>query len=198
MKCAKNPIVYQLWYNPGMGDVNLRRIKNNPWLKGIFLTAFIVLALWLAWSEKYAYTPDTTFTTITGEHLTLKALQGRPVLITFWATSCGICIKEIPQLIALHKQYHSLGLEIIAIAMAYDPPNRVVAMTHEQKLPYPVILDITAEHAQAFGRIWGTPTTFLIDQNSIVSKRVVGAFDFEDMQNRIEQLLKSTSTSPIG
>ena len=82
--------------------------------------------------------------------------------------------------------------------MVYDPPNRVVAMAKEQQLPYPVVLDITSEHAQAFGRIWGTPTTYLIDQNSIVSKKVVGAFDFVDMENRIEQLLKSTSPSPMG
>jgi peroxiredoxin len=198
MKCAKNPIVYQLWYNPGMGDVNLRRIKNNPWLKGLFFSALIVLALWLARSEKYTYTPDTSFTTIKGEHIALKALQGKPVLITFWATSCGICIREIPQLIDLYKQFHPQGLEIIAIAMAYDPPNRVVAMAHEHKLPYPVVLDITSDHAQAFGRIWGTPTTYLIDQNSIVSKKVVGAFDFADIHNRIERLLKSTSPSPMG
>jgi thiol-disulfide isomerase/thioredoxin len=194
-KCAKNPIVYQLWYNPGMVDVNLQRMKANPWLRGIFFIVLIALALWLVRSEKYAFTPNTTFTTITGKHLTLKDLQGKPVLITFWATSCGSCIREIPHLIALYHKFHQHGLEIIAVAMAYDPPDRVVAMTKELKLPYPIVLDITAEHGREFGRIWGTPTSLLLDPKGAVAKRVVGMFDPVDMQNQIERLLNTTSPS---
>ncbi|ESS72157.1 redoxin domain-containing protein [Methyloglobulus morosus KoM1] len=181
-----------------MGDINFGRMKSNPWLRGLLLTGLVVLALWMARSEKYTFSPNTTFTTITGKHLALKDLQGKPVLITFWATSCGSCIKEIPHLIALYKQFHQQGLEIIAVAMAYDPPDRVVAMAKELNLPYPIVLDITAEHARAFGRIWATPTTVLINPEGTLAKRVVGAFDPADMQNRIEQLLKSTSPSPIA
>lgn len=69
-------------------------------------------------------------------------LHGKPLIITFWATSCPSCVKEIPHLIALYEQYHPQGIEIIAIAMTYDPPNRVVSMTQEKKLPYHVVLDI--------------------------------------------------------
>jgi thiol-disulfide isomerase/thioredoxin len=150
----------------------------------------VSLALWMASGEKYSFTPETTFTTITGEQLTLKALQGKPVLVTFWATGCGSCIKEIPHLVSLYKQFHPQGLEIIAIAMVYDPPNRVVAMTNEQKLPYPVVLDIGSVHAKAFGRIWATPTTLLISPDGAIAKHDVGIFDLNDMGTRIEQLLK--------
>ncbi len=189
-KDAKNPIVYQLWYNRDMLDVNLQRVKTNPWLRGFMLIALIALALWMARSEKYTFTPKTTFTTITGKHLALQDLQGKPVLITFWATNCPSCIKEIPHLLALYQQFHPQGLEIIAIAMAYDPPNQVVAMTKERKLPYPVVLDLSSEHARAFGRVWATPTTLLIGGDGTVAKRVVGAFELTDMQNRIQHLLK--------
>lgn len=189
-KDAKNPLVYQLWYNRDMLELNSSRMKTKSWGKGILILMLISLALWMARSEKYTFTPDTTFTTITGERITLKALQGKPVLVTFWATSCPSCIKEIPHLVALYKQFHPKGLEIIAIAMVYDPPNRVVAMTHEQNLPYPIVLDITSEHAKAFGRVWATPTTLLISPDGSVAKRDIGAFDPNDMQTRIEQLLK--------
>jgi thiol-disulfide isomerase/thioredoxin len=191
MKCAKNPIVYQLWYNQDMLDVTLQGVKTNPWLRGLLLIALIALALWMARSEKYTFTPNTTFTTITGKHLALQDLQGKPVLITFWATSCGSCVKEIPHLIALYKQFHPQGLEIIAIAMVYDPPNQVVAMTNESKLPYPVVLDLNSEHARAFGRVWATPTTLLIGGDGKVAKHVVGAFDVTDMQYCIQHLLKT-------
>lgn len=189
-KDAKNPVFYQLWYNRDMLDVNLQSVKTNPWLRGVLLIGLIALALWMARSKLYSFTSETAFTTITGEHIVLKALHGKPVLVTFWATSCPSCIKEIPHLVTLYKQFHSRGLEIIAIAMAYDRPNQVVAMTREQKLPYLVVLDITSEYARQFGRVWATPTTLLIDQNGTVAKRKIGAFELMDMQARIEQLLK--------
>jgi peroxiredoxin len=189
-KVAKNPIVYQLWYNPGMLDMILKRMKTNLWARSLLVLLLISLALWMARSKTYSFTPDTTFTTITGEQITLKTFHGNPVLITFWAARCPSCVKEIPHLIALYKQFHPQGLEIIAIAMTYDPPNQVVAMTKERKLPYHVVLDITSEYARAFGRVWATPTTLLISPDGTIAKREVGAFDLTDMQTRIEHLLK--------
>lgn len=165
-------------------------MKIKVWAKRSGILVLILLAFWLARTDRYRFTPDTTFTTITGESFNLQSLQGRPVLITFWATSCGICVREIPDLIALYRDFHSLGLEIIAIAMTYDAPNRVVAMSEEYKLPYPIVLDLTASHAQAFGHVWATPTTFLLDSKGVVTQRTVGAFDAADLKSRIQQLLK--------
>jgi len=165
-------------------------MKTGIWAKRSVALILILLAVWLTRLDRYSFTPDTSFTTISGETITLKALQGKPVLVTFWATSCGNCIKEIPDLVALYRQFHPMGLEIIAIAMAYDPPNQVVAMANEQQLPYPVVLDLSSGHAKAFGNIWGTPTTLLLDPKGIVAKLKVGRFDLADMQVSIQQLLK--------
>jgi peroxiredoxin len=165
-------------------------MKTNPWAKGLLLFLLISLALWMARGKTYSYTPETTFTTITGEQIVLKTLRGKPVLVTFWATSCPSCVKEIPHLIALYDRFHPQGFEIIAITMAYDPPSHVVAMTKERKLPYHVVLDVTSGHAKAFGRIWATPTTLLISPDGAIAKREVGAFDLTEMESRIEHLLK--------
>ena len=51
-------------------------------------------------------TPNVTFTAITGKKIALKELRGKPVIVTFWATDCPGCIKEIPHLIDLYTQYH--------------------------------------------------------------------------------------------
>ncbi len=93
-------------------------------------------------------------------------------------------------MIALYNQFHPQGFEVIAVAMAYDKPNHVVAMTKENKLPYRVVLDINGKHAKAFGRVWATPTTVLIGPDGTVSKSIIGAFDLTAMQTRIQQLLK--------
>jgi peroxiredoxin len=132
--------------------------------------------------------PDVTFTTITGKKIALKDLRGKPVIITFWATDCPGCIKEIPHLIDLYTQYHKQGLEIIAVAMYYDPPNHVVTMAEDQHLPYHVALDLKAEHAHAFGDVQLIPTTFLITPDGLIALKKTGAFDPAEIKTRIETL----------
>ena len=132
--------------------------------------------------------PDETFTTITGKKIALKELRGKPVIITFWATDCPACIKEIPHLLDLYKQYHKQGLEIIAVAMYYDPPNHVVSMTNDLQLPYNVALDLNAEHAHAFGDVQLIPSIFLISPDGLIDLKKTGAFDPVEMKSHIETL----------
>jgi peroxiredoxin len=134
--------------------------------------------------------PDVTFTTLTGKKITLKELRGKPVIVTFWATDCPACIKEIPDLIDLYTQYHKQGLEIMAVAMYYDPPNHVVTLTESLQLPYNVALDLQTEHAHAFGDVQLIPSTFLISPDGLIALKKTGAFDPTEMKTRIETLLK--------
>ena len=137
-----------------------------------------------------AKAPDVIFSTITGKKIALKDFRGKPVIVTFWATDCPACIKEIPHLIDLYTQYHQQGLEIIAVAMVYDPPNHVVTMTEDLQLPYNVALDLNAEIAHAFGDVHLTPSTFLISPDGLCALQKTGAFDPAEMKTRIETLLK--------
>jgi peroxiredoxin len=134
--------------------------------------------------------PDVIFTTITGKKIALEALRGKPVIVTFWATDCPSCIKEIPYLIDLYTQYHQQGLEIIAVAMYYDPPNHVVTLTQDQQLPYHVALDLTAEIAHAFGDIQLIPSTFLITPDGLIAIKKTGNFDPAEIKTLIETLTK--------
>jgi peroxiredoxin len=133
--------------------------------------------------------PDAVFTTIQGEKIVLKNLRGKPVLVTFWATDCPSCVKEVNDFIELYQQFHAQGLEIIAVAMYYDPPNHVVEMTQAKQIPYHVALDLQAKHAYDFGQIQLTPTTLLINPQGLIVLRKTGRFELADMQQRIQQLL---------
>ena len=104
----------------------------------------LLLLISIGCSKTITSAPDVTFTTLTGQKITLNGLRGKPVIVTFWATDCPSCIKEIPDLIDLYSQYHSSGLEMIAVAMYYDPPNHVVDMTKAKQLPYNVALDLNS------------------------------------------------------
>lgn len=153
---------------------------------GLLLSLLILISC----SKTITSAPDVTFTTITGQKIALKDLRGKPVIVTFWATDCPACIEEIPDLIDLYTQYHASGLEMVAVAMAYDPPSHVVDMTKAKQLPYNVALDLKSEHAEAFGGIMFTPSTFLIAPDGSVVTKKIGLFDLASMKTNIESLLK--------
>lgn len=162
-------------------------------LKYIGLALFMASILWLGSRVHEAdriVAPDVTFATITGNKIALKELRGKPVIVTFWATDCPACIEEMPHLLDFYRQYHERGLEMIAVAMYYDPPSHVVSMTHAKQLTYHVALDTTAGLAQAFGDVKLTPTTFLISPDGKIDGHNIGAIDTEKMKTRLETLLK--------
>lgn len=133
--------------------------------------------------------PDVSFKTITNRDIGLRNLQGRPVIVTFWATDCPPCIEEIPHWVELYRQFHPRGLELIAVAMYYDPPSHVVEMSKIKQLPYPVALDLKAEHSKAFGGVMLTPTTFLISPQGDIVLKKLGLFDPKTLGKKIEQML---------
>lgn len=133
--------------------------------------------------------PNITINTITGEQFSIASLKGKPVLITFWATDCPGCIKEIPHLKALHADYAAKGVRIIAIAMQHDRAEHVIAMTKDRELPYTIALDPMGDAAKAFGDVRLTPTTFLLTADSSIAMQKLGAFDEKLMRKQLDQLL---------
>ncbi len=152
--------------------------------------ALIGLLLIPIWHKSPA--PQQIFTTITGQQLNLQKMQGHPVIVTFWATDCPACVKEIPHLIDLYQQYHTQGLEVIAISMFYDPPSHVVAMSEAMQIPYPIVLDIQGKHAKAFNQVKLTPNTFVINAAGEIDKQIIGPFDPAALQTEIELLLRGS------
>ncbi len=136
-------------------------------------------------------TPDTTFSTITGKRITLHDLHGKPVIVTFWATDCASCLKEIPHFVELYQQYHARGLEVIAVAMPYNPPNRVLELSNSLHLPYDVALDMQSENALAFGDVALTPTTFLIAPDGSIATQKIGMIDLDATKAQILAMLNN-------
>lgn len=162
-------------------------------LKEIALGLFIILLLggagylWLTPSGMQE-APAITVTTLDGQSVTLSSLEGRPVLVTFWATTCPGCVKEMPHLIDLHRELGPKGLEIVAIAMAYDPPEQVRELARQKQLPYTVAID-DGSAAVAFGDVKLTPTSFLIDPQGRIVQQKLGEMDMEQLRIRILGML---------
>lgn len=133
--------------------------------------------------------PDISLLTVDGETLLLASLRGRPLLVTFWATTCTSCVREIPHLVKLYNELSPSGLEIIGIAMHHDPPDQVLTMRRTRNIPYPVALDLQAEAARAFGNVRVTPTSFLIAPDGRIMYRKIGALDMPLLRQAILAML---------
>ena len=78
---------------------------------------------------------DVNFIGVAGERFTMSSLKGKVVLVNFWATSCTVCVSEMPKIVQTHEKYRSQGLETVAVAMSYDPPDRSGFRHRQQSAP---------------------------------------------------------------
>lgn len=133
--------------------------------------------------------PDVRFVTITGQQVSMQDLRGKIVLVNFWATTCPGCVAEMPKLIETYNRYHKQGFEVVAVAMAYDPPNQVANYAQKNGLPFPVALDLQGQVATAFNEVQLTPTSFVIDQQGRIVRNVVGELDFKALHAMLDEQL---------
>ena len=100
----------------------------------------------------------------------------RPVLLSFWATSCPPCVREVPILNALHRELQARGLDVVAVAMPYDPPANVFAFTQRLQVAYPVAFDLHGAAVRRF-EIDAIPHTVLLDRTGKIAWRHLGLLD---------------------
>jgi peroxiredoxin len=136
--------------------------------------------------------PHVAYTLLDGTPANTAELQGKVVMVNFWATTCAVCIQHMPQMVATHSMFSGRGLHTLAVAMSYDPPAFVVDFAQRKQLPFSVVIDNTGSVARGYGDIQGTPTTLLINKQGRIVKRYVGEPDFKELQQRIDRLLKES------
>jgi thiol-disulfide isomerase/thioredoxin len=160
-------------------------------LVAVLLAGACLVAAWV-WSQPRLPEPpsDLTLRTLQGESLELGELRGKVAMVAFWATSCEVCLREMPQLVALHEDFGKRGFTLIAVAMPYDPAYLVAQYATTRRLPFAVALDLNGEAVAGFGGVPGTPTAFVVARDGRVVERIVGAPDFARLRARIESELR--------
>lgn len=161
------------------------------WLKPLVIFTIIAALATAGFFSLYSKeaAPRVGFTDITGQKITMDEMRGKVVMINFWATSCVTCIKEMPALTETYLKYNAKGLDFIAVAMNYDPPNYVLNYAKTRQLPFRVALDPQGQIAKAFGDVQLTPTTFVIDKKGNIIKRYVGEPEFAELHKLLEEAL---------
>jgi len=135
--------------------------------------------------------PDFSWHDSTGKRITFAEFsKGKPVLVNFWATWCGPCIAETPDLVKINEEFKSKGALVIGISADRDDDalNLVSEFTKEKNVKYPVVID-NGDLQEAFGGLRGYPTSFYIDKKGKVVKKLLGLQTKEKFASEFKALL---------
>jgi len=101
--------------------------------------------------------------------------KGRPFIVNFWATWCGPCRREIPDMIKVYNDYQSQGLEIVAISLDdARTVSRVPAFVDRYRIPW-IVLYGDEKVVKEFELGSSIPTTLFFDANGNEVNRLIGA-----------------------
>jgi len=132
--------------------------------------------------------PDFTINTPEDTPFSLSELKGKVVVIDFWASWCGPCRRENPEMVKLYKQLHPKGVEFLGVSLDKNKDAWLKAIT-DDGLVWNHVSDLkywNSKVAKMYG-INGIPATVLIDQNGvIVAKKIFG----EELKTAIEKLIQ--------
>ncbi|MGJ3238516.1 MAG: cytochrome c biogenesis protein CcdA [Anaerolineae bacterium] len=119
------------------------------------------------------FAPNFEFVTLDGEASSLQALRGDVVLINFWGTWCGPCIREMPDLQEVYDQYADKGFIILGLATGGDTEADVIEFRNNFDLTFPLIVDEGDTVNDQYG-IVNRPSTIILDQNGVIVFRHFG------------------------
>ena len=124
---------------------------------------------------------------IAGHSVALEKNRGKVVLLDFWATFCGPCLEEMPNLKKLYDRYREKGFEIIAFSEDQDQ-SRLASYLKDKGISWENVLCPKAEADETVRlyRVVNIPASFLIDQNGIVRHVNLSG---QDLEKAIEELL---------
>jgi thiol-disulfide isomerase/thioredoxin len=119
--------------------------------------------------------PEIILKSMTGDQITLSKLEGRPVVVNFWATWCGPCREEFPALVRAYKKYQDKGLVIIGVNFQDEASDdNVLTFMRNSLVNFPIVRD-TGERVGRLYNIRGLPTSFFIDKKGVIQDIVVGS-----------------------
>ena len=123
--------------------------------------------------------PDYRAQWLDGSAFDLASQKGNVVLLNLWATWCGPCRFEIPELDKLHRTYVSRGFKVIGISVDQGGAKDVKPFVEDQKISYPIALDPEGKLADIL-HTGNIPTSVLIDRAGKVVWKHVGIVTTSD------------------
>jgi len=136
--------------------------------------------------------PDFALSDMSGRSHSLSAYRGKVVMVNFWATYCGPCIKEMPSMASLKRKLSDKPFESLAIDMAEEKAHVTAFMQRQNiEVKFPILLDTEGEVIEQW-MVSAVPTTFIIDPQGTIRYALYGGleWDNEEALATISSLLK--------
>ena len=134
--------------------------------------------------------PEYSAVYLDGSKFDLAAKRDKVVLVNAWATWCGPCVYEIPELQQLHDHYAPRGLEVVGVSVDEGGVESVRSFVAEHKMTYPIVLDDAARIADLL-QTTVLPTSVLVDRKGRIVWKKYGAImqGDEELKKAIEGAL---------
>jgi peroxiredoxin len=169
---------------------------NRTWQS--ILATLLLLAAFQAGAVDYEL-PD-----VNGQMQSLDQYQGKWVIVNYWATWCGTCMKELPDLVSLHEDNKDRDIVVVGINFESIGNEQLKAFVAEQSIPYPVLRSEPVP-VTALGKVPALPTTYIIDPDGKVAAGEVGLVSRQNLEDYIagkkaekETARRNSSDSDIG
>ncbi len=162
-----------------------RQKKGAAWPAGA-LAVLLAVALFAALAACGSSSGPKALkgTTLTGESVDLAVYRGKPVVINFFASWCGPCNLEAPEVAAFAKAHPEVTVVGVDVNDAQGDGQGFVS---KYGFEFPVISDPNGSLAQDWG-VEGIPTTFFVDKDGVVKDHVVGASDSATFESKLKRL----------
>jgi thiol-disulfide isomerase/thioredoxin len=134
--------------------------------------------------------PLVSYVDTTGKAYTLESLKGKVVVVNFWATWCGPCKKEIPDLSKLYRKYKDQGVVMLGILSNDNPTDTdLLNFQSDYDMEFPVVRQ-SSDILLSFNYPQALPTTFVFDRHGRrVGAPRVGAIQMEAFDAQLSQLV---------
>ena len=129
-----------------------------------------------------------------GKPFDLASEKGSVVLVNVWATWCGPCRMEIPELQKLHDKYRDRGFKVLGVSVDDTGVKDVQKFVADQKMSYPVLLDADGKLANVL-QTTVLPTSVILSRDGKILWRQVGALMPNDVQGVEQVIEKATAKS---
>lgn len=132
--------------------------------------------------------PELSLADLNGATLNTSSYKGKVLLVNFWAAWCTSCADEVPQFVALQKKYQQQGLQVLGFSVD-DDAQELRDFYRKYQMNYPVAPS-NLKVADAFGGIFGLPTTIVVDRQGMIRARYSGSVNFPAVEKELMGLLR--------
>jgi peroxiredoxin len=138
-------------------------------------------------TERTAANLDLTLQDMNGHAVRLADYKGKVILLNVWATWCGPCQLEIPELVETYAKYKDQGVVVLGVSLD-DTAEMLREYAPKKQMNYPLLL-MQDDFDEAYGPIFGVPITFFIDRDGTITRRHFGPVSKEQVDREIKSLL---------